>query len=216
MRANNQHTPAAMSDRSDAPRVAHVSALPSRSVRDAELMQQVSDARDGEAFEALTMHYGPRLKAWLMHRGETNATAEDIVQDVMVAVWQKSHLYNASKASFSTWIYRLTRNRWIDHKRKHGRLQPTAPEMMAVLADEPVQSAELDVEEMQVAEAVQTALATLPQAQKQMLFLSFFEGLSHSEIANRTGVPLGTVKSRIRAPLKQLRETLKAFDGYWK
>jgi RNA polymerase sigma-70 factor (ECF subfamily) len=104
----------------------------------------------------------------------------------------------------------MTRNRWIDHKRKHDRMHPVAPEDMATLADSAVESAHAGLEEAEAAEAVRDALATLPPEQKQMLHLAFFEGLSHSEIAARTGIAIGTVKSRIRAPLKKLRSTLEA------
>lgn len=191
--------------------VARVSALPGRAQCDVALMNRIVIHRDAPAFSELTRHYAPRLKAWLMHRGESGATAEDIVQDVMVKVWHKAELYDCSKASFSTWVYRLTRNRWIDHKRKHDRLQPTAPDIMASLADRPVSSAESDVELVERAEAIQMALATLPNEQKEMLHMSFFEGLTHREISKRTGIALGTVKSRIRVPLQRLRAQLQDF-----
>jgi RNA polymerase sigma-70 factor (ECF subfamily) len=190
---------------------AKVSALPGRSALDGELMLRVVHSADREAFNSLAVHYAPRLKAWLMHRGEDGSTSEDIVQDVLTAVWQKADRFDSAKASFSTWVYRMTRNRWIDHKRKHDRLQPTAPEVMLDLADEPEDSPHAGLEEAEAAQAVREALATLPPEQKQMLYLAFFEGLSHSEIAARTGIAIGTVKSRIRAPLKKLRTTLEAY-----
>ena len=187
-----------------------VSALPGRSSLDGELMSRVVTSADRDAFNALAVHYAPRLKAWLMHRGEGDSTSEDIVQDVLTAVWQKAESFDSTKASFSTWVYRMTRNRWIDHKRKHDRLQPTAPSDMINLVDEPDDSLHAGLEEAEAAQAVRDALATLPPEQKQMLYLAFFEGLSHSAIAERTGIAIGTVKSRIRAPLKKLRTTLEA------
>ncbi|WP_321489897.1 sigma-70 family RNA polymerase sigma factor [uncultured Hyphomonas sp.] len=190
---------------------AKVSALPGRSALDGELMSRVIGSADRDAFNTLAIHYAPRLKAWLMHRGEGDSTSEDIVQDVLTAVWQKAASYDSSKASFSTWVFRMTRNRWIDHKRKHDRLQPTAPQDMVELADEPEDSPHAGLEEAEAAQAVREALATLPPEQKQMLYLAFFEGLSHSAIAERTGIAIGTVKSRIRAPLKKLRTTLEAY-----
>jgi len=189
---------------------AKVSALPGRSALDGELMSRVVTSADRDAFNALAVHYAPRLKAWLMHRGEGDSTSEDIVQDVLTAVWQKAESFDSAKASFSTWVYRMTRNRWIDHKRKHDRLQPTAPSDMINLVDEPDDSLHAGLEEAEAAQAVRDALATLPPEQKQMLYLAFFEGLSHSAIAERTGIAIGTVKSRIRAPLKKLRTTLEA------
>ena len=197
-------------DEAETPGRAKVSALPGRSELDGELMARIVKTGDRSAFNALALHYAPRLKAWLLHRGESDATSEDIVQDVLVTVWQKAVSYDRAKASFSTWVYRMTRNRWIDHKRKHDRLEPVAPDEIAQLADRPVASAHDDLVEAESAIAVRDALATLPPEQKQMLYLAFFEGLSHSEIAARTGIAIGTVKSRIRAPLKKLRGVLEA------
>ena len=188
---------------------AKVSALPGRSQLDGDLMARIVRTGDRDAFNTLALHYAPRLKAWLLHRGESGATSEDIVQDVLVSVWQKAESFDAAKASFSTWVYRMTRNRWIDHKRKHDRVQPVAPDEMSRLVDGPVGSAHDELVESEAAMAVREALATLPPEQKQMLYLAFFEGLSHSEIAARTGIPIGTVKSRIRAPLKKLRGVLE-------
>ena len=194
---------------------AKVSALPGRSALDGELMLRVVHSADREAFNALAVHYAPRLKAWLMHRGEGDSTSEDIVQDVLTAVWQKADRFDSAKASFSTWVYRLTRNCWIDHKRKHDRLQPTSPDVMQVLADQVVDETERNYDQMEADKAVNAALAELPPETKSMLQMSFFEGLSHSQIATRTGLPLGTVKSRIRAPLKRLQTRLEAYRGIY-
>ncbi len=193
--------------------MASVSAMPQRRDIDAAIMIRIRDDRDRSALSEIASHYAPRLKSWLVNRGEQGATAEDIVQDVMVTVWIKAHQYDPSKASFSTWAYRLTRNKWIDHKRKHDRLQPTEPSTMQILDDRAVSGAETDYDQVEAARAVHKALAQLPIKQKEMLQLAFFEGLSHSEIAKRTGLPLGTVKSQIRGPLKKLRAHLNEYRG---
>ncbi len=186
-----------------------MTALPGRAHMDASLMRRVALARDQAAFGELAGHYAPRLKAWLIKRGEAAATSEDIVQDVLVAAWSKAGAFDAGKASFATWIYRLTRNRWIDHRRKNDRMTPTPPETVAALADEPVEGPHAGLERRLAAEVVRAELALLPPEQKRILHLAFFEGLSHSQIAERTGLALGTVKSRIRVPLKRLRESLQ-------
>ncbi len=190
-----------------------VNAMPGREKMDSELMSRISAERDRSALQHIGNHYAPRLKAWLIHRGEQAATAEDIVQDVLVLVWTKSHQFDPARGTVSAWIYRMVRNCWIDHKRKHDRLQPTDPEIMSLLADAPIEGPDSEVGQSETAQAVQGALAELPLDQKNMLHMSFFEGLSHSQIAQRTGLPLGTVKSRIRAPLKKLRDNLKDFRG---
>lgn len=193
---------------------ASVSAMPGRGDIDAALVQRVCDHRDRSALDTLASHYGPRLKAWLMHRGEQAHTAEDIVQDVMVTVWMKTSMFDQSRGSFSTWAYRLTRNRWIDHKRKHDRLQPTDFDSIARLADSPVAAADEEYDKQEASKAVHQELALLTPDQKNMLHLAFFEGLSHSQIAERTGLPLGTVKSRIRAPLKKMQAGLREFSEF--
>ena len=176
-------------------------------------MARVVAAGDRAAFSELAVHYGPRLKAWLMKRGEGDAGAEDVVQEVLVTVWRKAGLFDESKATFSTWVFRLTRNLWVDQRRKLGRMTVTEPERMAVLADAPVEDGHAALEASFAAEAVRCELALLPPEHQRMLHLAFFEGLSHGEIAERTGVALGTVKSRIRAPLKRLRERLEQWRG---
>ncbi len=196
----------------DAAKGACVSVLPSRTEIDASLMARVCASRDRDALNLLALHYGPRIKAWLMNRGEQAHTAEDIVQDVLVAVWIKSELFDPARGSFSTWAYRMARNRWIDLKRKHHRTHTKDFDEISRLADSAVQSADVDYEKNQAAKAVQLELATLTPEQKHILHLAFFEGLTHSQIAVRTGLPLGTVKSRIRAPLKKMQTGLREYS----
>ena len=190
-----------------------VTVLPGRAAQDIAMMARVRDHQDRAAFEELVVHYAPRLKAWLMCRGEIAASAEDIVHDVLLTVWRKSNLFDPEKASFSTWIFRVTRNMWIDHTRKRKRLVPVEPTIIADMVDAPVEDASKEEMRRQDAEILHRELALLPPDQKQMVHLSFFEGLTHTQIAERTGIALGTVKSRIRAPLLALRQRIEGFDG---
>ena len=192
---------------------ATVKAMPGREKMDAALMLRITQASDREALREIASHYAPRLKSWLMYRGEQSSTAEDVVQDVIILVWTKAHQFDPAKGAFSSWVFRMVRNCWIDHKRKHDRLQPTEPDIVATMSDAPVEAADVAMDQSEAAQAVQAELAKLPLDQKQMLHLAFFEGLSHSQIAERTGLALGTVKGRIRAPLKKLKSRLKNFRG---
>mgnify|MGYP000224039289 CR=1 FL=1 len=194
-------------------KAASVTELPGRSVRDAMLVAKIAQEQDKQALQEIALHYGPRLKSFLMYRGEQALTAEDIVQDVILLVWTKASQFDAQRGTFSAWVYRMTRNKWIDHKRKHDRLQPTAPDIMAVLSDDFVDSVDLSFDRAEAQSSVRKTLALLPNDRKEILHLSFFEGLSHKQIAQRTGLPLGTVKGRIRASLKKMRSGLENFRG---
>lgn len=112
--------------------------------RDAEWLDKIANQQDANALSDLFEIYGPKLKGWLMARGVGSGTAEDIVQDVMIKVWTRAVLFDPQKASFATWVYRLTRNKWIDHQRKHGRMDVRDPELMKIIADDEIPSAEED------------------------------------------------------------------------
>jgi len=109
--------------------------------RDAIWLADIAAKQDAKALSDLFEVYGPKLKGWLMARGVGSGTAEDIIQDVMIKVWTRAELFDPSKASFATWVYRMTRNRWIDHKRKHGRMDVRDPELMKIIADDTVRPA---------------------------------------------------------------------------
>ena len=190
---------------------ADVREMPGRKDIDAALVASIVEREDKSALQDIAGHYGPRLKSFLMKRGEQPQTAEDIVQDVIIQVWLKASKYDVTRGSFSTWLYRMTRNKWIDHKRKHGRMQPMEPSIIGAMQDDFVDGADIEYDRNESAVAVRRQMALLPTEQKQILQLAFFEGLSHSQISNRTGLALGTVKSRIRISLKKMQGGLEDF-----
>jgi RNA polymerase sigma factor (sigma-70 family) len=167
----------------------------------AALLCRVRDHQDREAFVHLFRHYAPRVKGFLMKSGASASLAEECAQDVMATLWQKAHLFDPSRASVSTWVFTIARNRRIDALRKSRRPEPEdlpwGPE------PEPDQA---EVMEMQQETArLGEALAQLPEKQRALIERAFFGDLSHSEIAAETGLPLGTIKSRIRLALDRLR-----------
>lgn len=169
----------------------------------------VAERRDRVAFTRLFDHFAPRLNAYLMRLGTEPALAEEIVQDVMSTLWRKAALFDPSKSSLSTWLYRIARNRRIDlARRDRGTLD--ADEPMLQPASTPDLDKLLDIQQRE--EAVRSALVSLPAEQLDLVRLAFFDGLSHSQIAEATGLPLGTVKSRIRLAFTRLRRMLEA-DG---
>jgi RNA polymerase sigma-70 factor (ECF subfamily) len=170
------------------------------------LVEAVARAQDREAFSELFAYYAPRVKSYLMRLGADGAAAEEIAQDVMVTVWRKAALFDRAQAGVSTWIFRIARNRRIDvfRRSKKPELDPEEPMILPAGVDAP----EARVEAMETEARVREAMRDLPAEQLDLLKLAFYEGLSHREIADRTGAPLGTVKSRIRLAFAKLKGKL--------
>ncbi len=176
--------------------------------RDAVWLSDIASHRDEQALSDLFEIYGPKLKGWLMARGVGNGTAEDLVQDVMIKVWTGAHMFDPAKASFATWVYRMTRNKWIDHQRKHGRMDVRDPELMKIIADDEVPSAEENFMSQQSADILRDEIAKLTEAQQMAIRMAFLEFKTHKEISAETGLPLGTVKTRIRSAINALKSNM--------
>jgi len=168
-------------------------------------IQRIREHQDRQAFARLFDHFAPRVKGFLMKSGANEALAEECTQDVMATLWQKSHLFDPTRASAATWIFTIARNRKIDALRKQRRPEPEdlpwgpdqEPDQADVLA--------LQQETTQLGKAINN----LPEKQKMLIEKAYFHDLSHSEIAKETGLPLGTIKSRIRLALDRLRHAMK-------
>ena len=170
----------------------------------AELIKKVETLKDISAFEELFNHFAPRVKAFLMKSGADPQMAEECSQEVMATVWRKAHLFDPSRASASTWIFTIARNKKIDAIRKQNRPEP---EQLYPDQDyEPDQ--ESVVELQQETERLTLALGELPEKQRVLVEKAYLGELSHSEIAEITGLPLGTIKSRIRLALEKLRHSM--------
>lgn len=169
-----------------------------------EEMRLIRENRDRAAFARLFAHFAPRVKGFLMKSGTEAQLAEDCAQDVMVTVWNKAHLFDPARATVATWVFTIARNRRIDVARRERRPEPEdlgwGPEPEADQEDSLVLQQEVD--------ALATALQTLPQKQRDLIERAYFGDLSHSEIAEATGLPLGTIKSRIRLALDKLRHAM--------
>ena len=171
----------------------------------AALLLAVRDHGDRAAFAALFRHFAPRVKGFLMKSGADAALAEECAQDVMATLWQKAHLFDPAKASVATWVFTIARNRRIDALRKSRRPEPEdldwaqggeAPDQADVFAAE------------QEARELGRALQALPAAQKELIERAYWGDRSHGELAAETGLPLGTIKSRIRLALDRLRREM--------
>ena len=167
------------------------------------LLIAVSDNRDRQAFKSLFEHFAPRVKGFMMRQGADPGMAEEIVQETMVNVWRKAKQFEATKASASTWIFTIARNLRIDMLRKANRPEPDRNDPAMVPDHEP-QAHEI-IFRKQEAKRLKEAFAGLPGEQQEVLRLAFFEEMAHPQIAEQLGIPLGTVKSRIRLAFKHLR-----------
>ena len=171
------------------------------------LLLQVALQRDKAALAVLFGMYGPRVKSMLLRQGAEPAAAEDLVQETFVTVWRKAGQYSSERGAPSTWIFTIARNLRIDHLRKQSSKPYVDIDGLELAADLPLGS-QL-VEQHQVVERVGRAILTLSAEQAEVVRLSFVHELPHAEIAQRIGIPLGTVKSRLRLAYDHLRPLLE-------
>ncbi len=176
---------------------------------DEELMVLVQDG-DSEAVEVLyDRHGGPAYS--LAHRimGERQA-AEDVTQEAFLSVWRTSASYDAARGSVRSWLLQIVRNRAIDALRRSsvrgGRLDYDDDGLLE--AQEAPEQTEAEVSRRERAEHVRGALKDLPRDQAQVLALAYYAGFTHSEISELLGMPLGTVKGRMRLGLQKVRANL--------
>lgn len=169
---------------------------------------------DADALRALYDRYG-RLSFAIAYRmlGEAGA-AEEVVQDAFLSVWTRASTFNGGVTSnVRGWLLTIVRNRAIDQTRRAARPDErtvTVDDAEATLATPDVWA---DVEHRELTKVVRQALDDLPEAQHQVIDLAYFEGLSQSAIAERLGLPLGTVKGRFRMGFKKLATTLATQRG---
>lgn len=171
------------------------------------LISRIAATQDRGAFAELFQHYAPRVKAMMMRRGATADRAEDLAQETLMRLWRKAAQYDPARASASAWVYTIARNVSVDLVRRDGRAAAWLEEQGPAEEedyDEPEQL--LLVAERE--DLIRSSLAMLPDDQLKVVRLSFFDGLAHAEIADLLGIPLGTVKSRIRLAMQRLRDRL--------
>jgi RNA polymerase sigma-70 factor (ECF subfamily) len=173
--------------------------------READILA-VALRRDRAAFTRLFRYYAPRLKAYLRRIGAAEPMAEDLAQEVMVLVWQRAQQFDPQKAGLGTWVYTIARNRWIDALRRERRPEHLADEPASDIDPSP-RGDEL-AEMRQVQREIERAIGELPAEQAQLLRIFYFEDKTHSVIAAELGLPLGTVKSRLRLALGKMRVRL--------
>jgi RNA polymerase sigma-70 factor (ECF subfamily) len=158
-----------------------------------ERLSDLAKTKDKALYIQLFQHFAPKVKAYIIRLGLVETTAEELMQETMLAVWRKAYLYNASKAAASTWIFTLARNQSIDWMRK----QKYPEYSLESWHEEPDDQNDV-CEQVVTSDRMAKVISQLPEDQAQVIYMSFYEGRSHSDISDRLGVPLGSVKSRIR------------------
>ncbi len=175
----------------------------------------VARHRDREAFGRLFDYYAPRVKAYLRRLGADPQQAEELAQEVMLTVWRRAAQYDPRRATPGTWIFRIARNRRIDALRRERR-PPEAEEVEVETeaggeeeaAERPGEALEARSEALLMERRLREAIARLPPEQAEILRLYYLEEMPQGEIADTLGLPLGTVKSRLRLALAKLRDYL--------
>ena len=169
------------------------------------LLSNVGLHQDKIAFAEVFQFFAPRVKSYMVKLGCPEEMAEELSQQTLLQVWRKAQLYDAKKSAASTWIFRIARNMRIDMLRKQKHFFDTDFDLTTI--EDEQENAELKINKEQVNERLTLALSDLPLDQADIIRMSFFDGLSHSEIAKKLQIPLGTVKSRIRLAFARLRDS---------
>jgi RNA polymerase sigma-70 factor, ECF subfamily len=191
------------------------SAMPAESQRADEskrwaaLIEAVAKSQDRAAFATLFEHFAPRVKTFMRRSGASDASADELAQETLLAVWRKAKLFDPSSAGASSWIFTIARNLRIDAQRreKRGSAHETSEVDAEFQVDEQPQP-DSRLASAQSETRVRAALAELSDEQMRVIELSFYEEKAHGEIAQILQIPLGTVKSRLRLAMNRLRNVL--------
>ena len=174
----------------------------------ADLIAAIGARQDRAAFETLFRHYAPRVKAFVMRGGADAEAAQEVAQETLIMVWRKAASFDSTRASAATWIFTIARNKRIDLIRRGARPQIERQDWINAFIGEG-QDADKSVEAEETYIKVKMVLAELSADQLAVIRKAFFEDKTHTAIAEEMGLPLGTVKSRIRLALGRLREKLE-------
>jgi RNA polymerase sigma-70 factor (ECF subfamily) len=163
----------------------------------------IAESRDKRAFKKLFNYFAPRIKGFCQNNGSTADRADEVVQEAFVNVWRKANLFDPKKASAGAWIFAIARNSRIDLIRKENRPEADTTDPFFEQNEPENPLAVLETERK--TRVIRDFVRLLPAEQQEVLNLAFFEEKPHSEVAEQLGIPLGTVKSRIRLAFKRIR-----------
>ena len=173
----------------------------------AELIGRIASG-DRQAFKTLFEHFAPRIKGFFLRTGCSAEEAEEIAQGTMIAVWRKASQFDPGTTGAAAWIFTIARNLRIDAVRRAARIGKLEQEIERDYEPALAESADIIMSRAENTARVTAAIDRLSADQSLVIRLSFLEERPHSEIAELLGIPLGTVKSRIRLAMNRLRELL--------
>ena len=171
-------------------------------------LSRIATERSEGAFRRLFEEFGPQIRHYMMRHGADAASAEELAQETLLAVWRKAAQYSAAKGTPATWMFSIARNLRIDRLRREVCWQELSDDVAeGTPSEEAPPDATASERERQA--RVQAALSALPDDQRDVVTLAFVEGLAHHAIAERLSLPLGTVKSRLRLAYQKVRAALE-------
>lgn len=170
-------------------------------------LARIAAHRDRSAFRALFDTLAPAVKGLALRQGADAAAAEEIVQETFLTVWRKAALYAPERGSANAWVYTIARNVRIDRLRREPIWQELTEEPDNRASDDPPADEALAAGQIQA--RVRDVLNQLPPEQATVVRLAFIDGLSHAQIAEATGAPLGTVKTRMNLAYQKMRAALQ-------
>lgn len=177
-----------------------------------DLLVSIGKTGSRDDFVRVFEYFAPRVKSFLIKGGLAPDTADEIAQETMLTVWNRAATFDPARAAASTWIYTIARNKRIDHLRRAARPEP-GPDDPDSLPSSAYPAPDEALDRETESRRLESALRSLPEEQAQMVRKSFYEEKPHAVIAAETGLPLGTVKSRIRLALDRLRRTMDPREG---
>lgn len=165
-----------------------------------DLIGKIADKQDKSAFGGIFNYFAPRVMGYLINSGSSKEIAEEITQEVLSVVWQKSNQFNHSRGSVSTWIFTIARNKKIDRLRKNKSSLYNNLELIDALYPE------VDEKTSLVENKINKIQSKLNKNEQKLIRMNFFEGKTHKIMSRDLEIPLGTVKSRIRNILLKMRK----------
>jgi|HubBroStandDraft_1064217.scaffolds.fasta_scaffold00055_33 RNA polymerase sigma factor (sigma-70 family) len=177
----------------------------------AELVRRIAAAEDRAAFAELFGLLAPRVKSFLLRQGCDGGMAEELTQDVMLVVWHRAKVFDSDRATVTTWVFTIARNRRIDRLRRERSVEPDPDDPLFV--EGLARSPDTDIEIAERQARLHHAIAELPEEQAELIHMAYFQDKPHTGIASERNLPLGTVKSRLRLALLRLKKVLVRDGG---